>query len=120
MAKDRKPTEELSGVAEQTMQQARTAIDIYFDYLKNAVSSTPSCGTDLGEKLKGFAEANLATTHEFVRQLSEVKDLQGMIRVQTELMQSFVNAMGDQTKALTESYTKTVADFTKNPFAGMS
>ncbi len=42
MAKDRKPTEELSGVTEQTMQQARTAIDVYFDYLKNAVSSTPS------------------------------------------------------------------------------
>ncbi len=120
MPKDRKPTEELSGVTEQTMQQARTAIDTYFDYLKNAVSSTPSGGTELGEKLKGFAEANLATTHEFVRQLSEVKDFQGMVRVQTEFMQSIVNAMGDQTTALTEAYTKTVADLTKNPLAGMS
>ena len=120
MAKDRKPTEELSEVTEQTMQQARTAIDIYFDYLKNAVSSTPSGGTDLGEKLKSFAEVNLATTHEFVRQLSEVKDFQGMVRVQTEFMQSLVNAMGDQTKALAEAYTKTVADLAKKPLAGMS
>jgi hypothetical protein len=34
MAKDRKPAEEWSGPAEQTMVQARTAVDTYFDYLK--------------------------------------------------------------------------------------
>ncbi len=120
MAKERKPTEELNAFTEQTMEQARTAMNTYFDYLKKAVSSTPSGGTELGEKLKSFAEANLTTTHEFVRQLSEVKDFQGAVRVQTEFMQSLVNAMGDQTKALTEAYTKTVADLAKNPFAGMS
>jgi hypothetical protein len=42
MAKDRKPAEELSGLTEQTMEQARTAVDTYFDYLKKAISSTPS------------------------------------------------------------------------------
>ncbi len=85
MAKDRKPTEELSGFAEQTMEQARNAIDTYFDYLKKTVSSTPSGGTEFGEKLKSYAEANIATTHEFVRQLSQVKDFQGMVRVQPSL-----------------------------------
>jgi hypothetical protein len=117
MAKDRKPAEELSAFANQGMEQARNAVDTYFDYLKNAVSSTPSGGTEFGEKLKSCAEANLATTHQFVRQLSEVKDFQGM--VQTEFMQSLVNAMGEQTRALAEAYTKTAADLT-NPFAGMS
>ena len=52
MAKDRKAAEDLSGPAEQTMEQVRTATDIYFDYLKKAVSSTPSGGTEFGEKLK--------------------------------------------------------------------
>jgi hypothetical protein len=52
MAKDRKHAEELSGLAEQTMEQARTAVDTYFDYLKKAISSTPSGGTEFGEKLK--------------------------------------------------------------------
>ena len=120
MAKDRKPAEELSGVAEQTMHQARTAIDMYFDNLKQAVSAAPSGGTEFGEKLKSYAEANLTTTHGFVRQLSEVKDFQGMVRIQTEFMQSLVNAMGDQTKALAEAYTKTVADLAKKPLEGMS
>ncbi len=120
MAKDRKPAEELSGFAEQTMAQARTAMDTYFDFLKKAVSSTPSGGTEFGEKLKSYAEANLATTHEFVRQLSEVKDFPGMVRIQTEFMQSLVNAMGEQTKTLAEAYTKTVADVAKKPLQGVS
>jgi hypothetical protein len=120
MAKDRKPAEELSGFAEQTMEQARTAVDTYFDYLKKAISSTPSGGTEFGEKLKSYAEANLATTHEFVRQLSQIKDFSEMARIQTEFMQSLVNSMGEQTKELTEAYAKTAADIAKKPFAGMS
>jgi hypothetical protein len=120
MAKDRKPAEELSGLAEKTMEQARTAVDTYFDYLKKSISSTPSGGTEFGEKLKSYAEANVATTHEFVRQLSNVRDFSEMVRIQTEFIQSFVNAMGEQTKELTETYAKTVADIAKKPFAGMS
>jgi hypothetical protein len=91
-----------------------------FDYLKKAISSTPSGGTEFGEKLKSYAEANLTATHEFVRQLSQVKDFNEMVRIQTEFMQSLVNAMGEQTKELTETYAKTAADIAKKPFSGMS
>ena len=120
MAKDRKPAEELSAFANQGMAQARNAVDTYFDYLKTAVSSTPSGGTEFGEKLKSYAEANLATTHEFVRQLSQVKDFNEMVRIQTEFIQSLVNAMGEQTKELTEAYAKTASDIVKKPFPRIS
>jgi hypothetical protein len=39
MVKDQKPAEELSGIAKQSIEQARGAVDIYFDTLKKAVSS---------------------------------------------------------------------------------
>jgi hypothetical protein len=52
--------------------------------------------------------------------LSQVQDFSEMVRIQTEFMQSFVNAMGEQTKELTETYAKTAADIAKKPFAGMS
>jgi hypothetical protein len=120
MAKDRKPAEELSGLAEQTMEQARGAVDVYFDYLKKAISSTPSGGTELGEKLKSYAEKNVTTTHEFVKQLSQAKDFQEMVRIQTEFMQSLVNAFGEQTRSLGEAYTKAASDAVKKPLAGMS
>jgi hypothetical protein len=73
MAKDQSHVEELSGIAEQTMEQARGAVDVYFYYLKKAISSTPFGGTELGEKLKSYAEKNVTTTHDFVKQLSQAK-----------------------------------------------
>jgi len=120
MAKDQKPAEESSGIAKQSIEQARGAVDIYFDMLKNAVSSYPTGGTEFGETMKGFAERNVRTTHEFVKQLSHAKDFQEMVRIQTEFMQSLMAAFGEQTKSLTEAYTKTAADAVKRPIAGMS
>jgi hypothetical protein len=120
MAKDQKPAEELSGIAEQSIEQARGAVDIYFDTFKKAVSSYPTGGTEFGERLKSYAERNVSTTHEFVKQLSHARDFQEMVRIQTEFMQSLVKAFGEQTKSLTEAYTKTAADTVKRPLTGMS
>jgi hypothetical protein len=120
MAKDQKPVEELSGMAKQTIEQARSAVDIYFDTLKRAVSSCPAGGTEFGEKLKSYAERNVVTTHEFVKQLSHAKDFQEMVRIQTEFIQSLVNAFGEQTKSLTEAYSKGTANALKNPFSDVS
>ena len=120
MAKDQKPVEELSGFAKQYIEQARGAMDIYFDTLKKAVSSYPTGGTEFGEKLKSYAERNVSTTHEFVKQLSHAKDFQEMVRIQAEFTQSLTSAFGEQTKSPTEAYTKTAADTLKKPISGMS
>ena len=72
------------------------------------------------EAIRRFAERNVRTTHEFVKQLSHAKDFQEMVRIQTEFMQSLTAAFGEQTKSLTEAYTKAAADTLKKPIAGMS
>jgi hypothetical protein len=50
MAKGKEPLEELSEQAkqavEQTTKQTLGAVDTYFDFLKKAISSYPSRGTD--------------------------------------------------------------------------
>jgi hypothetical protein len=120
MAKDQKPVEELSGIAEQTMEQARGSVDVYFDILKRMVSSYPTGGTELGEKLKSYAEKNVATTHNYVKQLSQAKDFQEMVRIQTEFMQSLANAFGEQTTSLAEEYAKAASGVVKKPLAGIS
>jgi hypothetical protein len=119
MAKE-KPTEELSGIAKQSIEQARGAVDIYFDMLKKAVSSYPTGGTELGEKLKTYAQRNVSTTHEFVKELSHAKDFQEFVGIQTHFMQNLATAFGEQTKSLTEAYTKTAADTINKPFGGTS
>jgi hypothetical protein len=71
-------------------------------------------------ELRRYAERNVGTTHEYVKQLSHAKDFQEMIRIQTEFMQSLMGAFGDQTKSLTEAYTKMTADTLKKPLTGIS
>jgi hypothetical protein len=117
MAKDNEPIEELSAIAAQTIEKARGAWDNYFNFLQKSMSSYPWGGTDLGEKLKSFAEHNIAASHEFVRKLSQAKDLQDVIQIQTEFMQTQLSAFAEQAKNLGEAYTKAVMDAAaKTPF----
>jgi len=115
MPQNDKPKEAFSAIPKQTMEQAFAAADGYFDYLRRTVSSFPSGGTEFGEKLKGYAEKNIASTHEFVRQLSRAKDFQDMLRIQSEFMQSQFSALAEQTKSLGEAATKAAASALKPP-----
>jgi hypothetical protein len=50
MAKDQKPADQPSGIAEQAMEQARRAADTYCDYVKQAIAPRRQVETNL---LKG-------------------------------------------------------------------
>ena len=120
MAKDAKPLEELKTSAKQvvaqTMEQTREAVDNYFNFIQKTMSSYPLGGTELGEKLRSYAEKNIAAANEYVRKLSEAKDFQEIIRIQTEFMQAQFNAFGEQTRSLGEAFAKTVTEVVKTPF----
>jgi hypothetical protein len=110
MAPDDTPLTGFSTVSEQAREQALAATDDYFNLLKKAISSCPSGGMEVGDKLKGYAEKNIAATHEFVKQLSQARDFADVLRIQTEFMKSQVTALGEQTKNLREVYAKAAAD----------
>jgi hypothetical protein len=109
MAKNPQPLDDLTAKAkeavEQTKEQTMGAVDTYFDLLKKAVSSCPSGGTDLGERMKSYAERNIAATHEFLHKLSQAKDFQDLVRIQTEFMQAQADSFGEQIKSLGEAFT---------------
>ena len=81
MLTDFKPTPELNAMAEQIKEKARGAVDTYFEFLKKTMSSFPSGGTEFGEKLKIYSEHNIAATHDSIKQLSQAKDFQDMVRI---------------------------------------
>ena len=116
MAKDQKPAQDQTPFANQATEQAYGAMDSYFDYLKRSISSTPSGGTEFGERLKAYAERNITATHEFMRQLSQARDFQDMVRIQTKFMQDQFKEFGEQTKGLGEANTKAAAGAVKAPF----
>jgi hypothetical protein len=112
MAKDAKPLEDLNANAKRGVEET-----IYFSFIQKAMSSYPSGGTQLGEMLKSYAEKNIAAAQEYVNRLSQAKDLQDVVRIQTEFMQLQFNAFGEQTKSLGEAFTKAATGAVKaSPF----
>jgi hypothetical protein len=76
MAKDQKPADQMDVFSKQAIAQAHEALEIYFDFLKKSVSSSPSGGTDLGEKLKDQSVQYITAVHELVKSLSQAKDFE--------------------------------------------
>jgi hypothetical protein len=120
MATDSKPLQELNAQAEQaveeTKEQALGAADTYFDFLQKTISSFPSGGTEVGEKLKSYAERNVASTREFIKHLSRAKDFEDALRIQTEFMHAQMQAFGEQTTTILEAFTKSATSAVKPPF----
>ena len=117
MAKDKQPFEDLSETAaqavEQNMEKARGAMDNYFSFLQNIWGSN-----DLTEKMKTYTERNISAYTECVGKLSQAKNFQEVIRIQTEFMQTQLSSFTEQARSLGEAYTKAATGATK-PF-GMS
>ena len=100
MTTDKRPFEEMNAIAKQIKEQTLVVTDDYFKFLKKAISSNHSRGTEVGDVLKSHAEKNIDLVQEFVHKLSEAKDFQDAFRVQTEFMQSQFAALGEQTKKI--------------------
>ena len=110
MANTQNPIGDFGAMAEQTMEQARRAIDEYFSFLLKTISSYPTGGNEFGEKVKNYAESNLAATHEFVKRIVQTKDVQDLARMQTEFMQDQFQKFGEQSQSLGEAFTKAATD----------
>ena len=77
MAKEQKSADQPSGAAEQAMAQARSAADIYFEYVKQAISATPSGGNEFTERIKECAEKNITMTQEYLKALEPSAEFPG-------------------------------------------
>jgi len=126
MAKDTGPLETLNAnaeravkqaeqVVEKTIDQTRGALDNYFSFMQKAFPFYPVGGTELAEKMSGYTAQNISAARDFVHSLSQAKDFQDIIRIQTEFMQTQFSVFVEQTKSLTEAFTKAATTTVKPP-----
>ena len=106
MAKDTKTSEDLSTVAEQTIKQASGAMENYLDFFQKSMSASPWAGTELNKKVADYAQQNVATAFGFAQRLTQAKDLQDVVRIQTEFFQTQMKSLTEQSKDLSETATK--------------
>jgi phasin family protein len=114
MEESRKPSQDMSGMVTQSIEQAGKAMENYLQFFQKSMSGTPWGKTDLSEKVKSYAEQNVAAAFEFAQKLTKAKDLQDLVRIQTEFFQTQLKSMTDQTKGLAETATKATTDASKD------
>jgi hypothetical protein len=118
MAKDKEPFESFTATAEQMAKQSRRAAETYFAWLQNAMSVFPWSNVDLNRKLLSHATENVTAAVSFMQQLSQAKNLEDVIKIQTEFVENQTKYFSEQAKTVGE-ITKAAADAMKKPF-GMS
>jgi phasin len=116
MTKNKSPFElptDVRKMTEQSMDQVRTAINGYLQFFQRAVPGNVMGGNELSNKVMNYAERNVANAFEFAQKLVQVKDVQDLVKLQTEFIQSQMQAMTEQAKDLSETATKAVMDAVK-------
>ena len=103
-------------IAEQMTKETQGVMENYFGWLQKAMSPFPWSNTNLNTILLSNALQNVTATFAFVRKLSQVRNFQDVVKIQTEFMQTQMNSFNEQAKILGEIYTKAAQDTMKPPF----
>ena len=111
---------EMRAFAEKSVEQARQAFESFISTAHNTVSAlegqaetTRQGAKDLGEQAMDFAERNIASSFEFARNLVRAKDVNEMVRLQSDYIGAQMNALSEQAKQLGNSTTKVARDAAK-------
>ena len=87
MAKDKEPFEALTAPEEQTAEeitkQTQGAMENYFGWLQKSMSALPWTNTNIDRILLGYATQNVTATFAFVQKLSQAKNFQDVVKIQT-------------------------------------
>ena len=116
MAKD-KPLDAFAVVpaqiSEQMTTQAQSAMEKYFGWLQNTMSMFPWSNTNLPTILLNNATQNVTAVYAFVQKLSQAKNFEEVVKIQTEFMEVQMRSFNEQTKILGEIYSRAARDAMK-------
>ncbi len=107
-------------MAERSVSEAKKAFDGFIQATHKAVGAAEGTATaaqagtkDLNAKAVAFAEANVAAAFTFASKMIAAKDMQSLVALQTEFMQSQMKTLAEQSQSLGAAATKMMAEVTK-------
>ena len=95
-----------SDMMTQNFELTRKAMENYADLFQKGIKASPWLDADLNNKMKGYVERNIAAANEFMRKLSQARDVQSFWQIQADFMQTQWKAFSEQTKELGETVSK--------------
>jgi hypothetical protein len=114
---DKDRLESLTGIEHdvQITERAKDAMENYSKWFQNAMSASPWGNVELNKKLLSYTTENVAAAVGLIQELSQAKNLEDVVKIQTEFMSKQLNSFNEQTKAIVETCTKAARDVTKRP-----
>jgi hypothetical protein len=89
---------QMSELTEKGFEQAHKAMNDYFESVQNDMWGD----TELSRKLMRYTEQNISAVGEHVQKLGRAKDFQGLVKMQTEFMQSQFEIFMMQAKEISD------------------
>jgi len=105
----------LTGIEQDVQIEERTkhAMENYSQWLQNAMSASPWGNTELNKKLLSHATENVTTAVGLVQKLSRARNLEEVVKIQTEFISKQMISFNEQTKEIVEICTKAAQDASK-------
>jgi len=97
----------------QLLQAAQEAVST----LEERVTASQLGALDISKKAMSFAERNVLSAFEFAQNVVQTKDIQELVRMQNEFVQSQMQALSEQVKDLGE-VSKAAMDSKKSSKTG--
>ena len=107
--------ESLRGIEQEVQIEERTrhAMEAYVNWLQNAMSASPWSNVGLNKKLLSYATDNVTAAVGLVEKLSHAKNLEDVVKIQTEFVSKQLGSLNEQTKTIMEVCAKAAQDATK-------
>ena len=98
--------ENVRAMLTETLGRLRKASEEYFGLLEKGLSSSPLPIADQAKQFCNFMQRNVTATFDLGDKLSQAKDMQEALKIQSEFFQEQMRTMTDQAKSMGESAMK--------------
>ena len=110
MTENGNPSDLVRSAMLENLGQARLAINNYFQFFEKSMSASPWGATDQAKTFTNYVEQTVAANFELSDKLLHAKDVQEIVRIQTDFFQSQLRTLTEQSKNLREPATNAPPD----------
>jgi hypothetical protein len=97
----------------QITERTKDAMETYISWFNKAMAASPWSTTDLNKKLLSYGTDNVIAAVDLVQKLSRAKNLEDVVKIQTEFISKQLDSFNEQTKTIVEVCTKAAQATTK-------
>jgi phasin len=87
-------------VAEKAVEQTEKAFGLFLSAANSSVAMMPSPATDISKKTLALTEQNMKSAFDYARKLLHAKDIQEVLRIQSDFFNSQLAAAQEQMKQM--------------------